>query len=307
MGHHHQHGHSHAHSHAPSNFGKAFLIGITLNLTYVFAELFYGLMSKSLALVSDASHNFSDVISLILAYTAVLLATRKPSAKYTYGLKSTSILASLTNAVLLLIAVGIIIWEAIERLQHPEPIQGNTVILVASLGILINFTTAMLFAKGQKGDLNVRGAFQHLMADALVSVGVVVSGIVYLYTGWTWLDPMVSLLVALVITLGTWGLLRESLRLALAGVPHGIQLDDIHTHLQNVPGVIEVHDLHVWAFGTTETALTVHLVMEVPRNSLDFHRQLRKDLHDHFGIEHVTVQVEEPGDLPCPQASPLVV
>ncbi|GEM46653.1 cation diffusion facilitator family transporter [Deinococcus cellulosilyticus] len=304
MGHHHPHGHSHTHSHAPANFGKAFLIGITLNLTYVFAELIYGLMSKSLALVSDASHNFSDVISLILAYTAVLLATRKPSAKYTYGLKSTGILASLTNAVLLLIAVGIIVWEAIERLQHPEPIQGNTVILVASLGIMINFTTAMLFAKGQKGDLNVRGAFQHLMADALVSVGVVVSGIVYLYTGWTWLDPMVSLLVALVITLGTWGLLRESLRLALAGVPHGIQLDKIQNHLQKVPGVVEVHDLHVWAFGTTETALTVHLVMEVPQNSLDFHRQLRKDLHDHFGIEHVTVQVEEPGDLPCPQASP---
>ena len=299
------HSHGHGHNHAPADFGRAFLIGTLLNMAFVIAEVVYGTLAKSLALVADAGHNASDVLGLLLAWGAYLVAKRRPSQKHTYGLRRSSILASLTNAVLLLVALGAIIWEAVHRFSQPAPVAGGTVIWVAALGIAINGLTAYLFASGRKGDLNLRGAFQHMLADAVVSAGVVVAGIVILFTGWNWLDPLVSLVLAAVILYGTWGLLRESLDLALDAVPESVDLNEVKSFLTAQPGVSGVHDLHVWGMSTTETALTVHLV--VPDGLQDEHLQhLRHELHEQFGVEHATVQIEQ-GRVPCDLLSDEVV
>ena len=296
---------AHGHTHAPADFGRAFLIGIGLNTVFVVAEVIYGTLAKSLALVADAGHNASDVLGLLLAWGAYLAARRRPSSRHTYGLRRSSILASLTNAVLLLVALGAIAWEAIQRFSQPAPVVGGTVIWVALLGIAINGITAYLFASGRKGDLNLRGAFQHMFADALVSAGVVVAGVVILFTGWNWLDPLVSLVLAAVILYGTWGLLRESLDLALDAVPESVDLNEVRSFLTTQPGVTGVHDLHVWGMSTPETALTVHLV--VPDGLPDDRLQhLRHELHHQFGVEHATVQIEQ-GQVPCDLLSDEVV
>jgi cobalt-zinc-cadmium efflux system protein len=298
-------GHTHSHGHAPADFGRAFIIGILLNTGFVIAELVYGTLAKSLALVADAGHNASDVLGLLLAWGAYLAAKRRPSRKHTYGLRRSSILASLTNAVMLLIALGAVIWEALHRFSQPSPVAGGTVIWVAALGIAINGFTAYLFASGRKGDLNLRGAYQHMFADALVSAGVVLAGIVILFTGWNWLDPVVSLVLAAVILYGTWGLLRESLDLALDAVPESVDLNEVKSFLSAQPGVSGMHDLHVWGMSTTETALTVHLVMPdgLPDAGL---QHLRHELHEQFGVEHATVQIEQ-GRVPCDLLSDEVV
>jgi len=285
--------HAHGHSHAPAHYGRAFAIGITLNVAFVIVELVYGGLARSLALIADAGHNASDVLGLLISWGAYALSRRRPNTHFTYGLRRSSILASLINAVLLLVAVGAILWEAVRRLESPEPVEGGVVIGVAAVGIVINALTAYLFASGSKHDLNLRGAFLHMAADAAVSLGVVIAGVLILLTGALWLDPAISILVAVVITLGTWGLLRDSVKLALDAVPEGVDVRGIRAYLLTLPGVEDVHDLHVWGMSTTETALTAHLLMAEPRADQAFYADVRQALHDRFGIEHATVQVEE--------------
>src|SRR5882757_5799483 len=261
-GHSHQHGHSRmGHVHAPASFGEAFAIGIILNITYVIIEVAYGFISNSVALLADAGHNLGDVLGLLVAWVATVLVKRAPSARFTYGLGGSSILAALFNAVFLLLTVGAISWEAVQRLSNPEPVSGATVMVVAAIGILVNGVTAWLFASGRKGDLNVRGAFLHMAADALVSAGVVVAGLVILVTGWLWLDPIVSLAINAVIVWGTWGLLRDSVGMSMAAVPPQIDPAAVRSLLSTRAGVVDVHDLHIWPMSTTENALTCHLVM----------------------------------------------
>lgn len=300
--------HDHSHAHTPANYGKAFAIGVTLNLAFVMAEFFYGQASHSLALVADAGHNLSDVLSLLLAWGAMLLSQRLPSQRRTYGFRRSSILASLVNAVVLLLTVGAVAWEAIQRLFEPAPVAETTVIWVAALGILINGVTAFLFMAGRERDLNIKGAFLHMASDAGVSLGVVIAGIVILYTGWYWLDPVISLVVMGIIVLGTWGLLRDSLNLALDAVPADIDVSSIHDYLRSITGVADVHDLHIWGMSTTETALTAHLVMPDAAGEDRLLSRICHELHDTFGIEHATLQIEK-GDPahPCGLASDQVV
>ena len=299
LDHHHGHSHNHGHSHGPANYNRAFAIGVTLNIAFASAEILYGYFANSLALVADAGHNFSDVIGLLLAWGASHLSQRRPSERRTYGLRSSSILAALFNAVILLVAVGAIAWEAVRRFSVPAEVAGTTIIWVALIGILINTATAMLFISGRKNDLNIRGAFLHMAADAAVSAGVVIAGIAILYTGWNWIDPVVSLVIAAVITAGTWGLLRESVDLALHAVPEGIDPVAVSTYLESLPGVTAVHDLHIWGMSTTETALTAHLVKPDHNEDDKLIAQASKELHDHFGIEHTTLQWER-DDSTCP-------
>jgi cobalt-zinc-cadmium efflux system protein len=290
-----------AHHHAPSNYGWAFGIGIGLNTLFVVSEAVYGLLGNSLALLADAGHNLSDVLGLVIAWVAVWLGKKVPTEKRTYGLRRSSIMAALFNAIFLLIAVGAIAWEAIQRFNSPAPVTGKTVIIVAIIGIIINAVTAFLFMSGRKGDLNIRGAFLHMAADAAVSLGVVIAGLVIIWTGWQWLDPVVSLIIAVVILIGTWGLLRDSMNLSLDAVPEGIEVAKIKEYLHALPFVIEVHDLHVWGMSTTEAALTVHLVRsEIDDNDTLLQRTC-KELHDKFGIEHATIQIEK-GTFNCQQA-----
>lgn len=294
---------THSHDHGPAGISRAFAVGVGLNLAFVGVEALYGLRAHSLALVADAGHNLSDVVGLLLAWGAAVVSTRRPSPRRTYGLRRSSILAALANALLLLLAVGAIAWEAIGRLRHPAPVASNTVILVALVGIGINSTTALLFFRGRKQDLNVRGAFLHLAADALVSAGVVVAGLLMLRTGWLWLDPAVSLAIAAVITAGTWGLLRESVNLALDAVPEGIDPEEVEACLLAIPGVVAVHDLHIWGMSTTHVALTAHLVRPVIENEDALLAEACRQLHDRFGIEHATLQVERSaGAAQCAQA-----
>ena len=292
--------HSHAHDHAPARYNRAFAIGVALNLAYVAAEATFGILAHSLALLADAGHNLSDVLGLLLAWGAHRLAQRSPTARRTYGWRRSSILAALGNAFILLIAVGGIAWEAVNRFADPQPLAGNVVVWVAAVGVVINTGTALLFMKGRESDLNIRGAFLHMAADAGVSLGVVVAGLVIGATGWLWIDPAVSLVIAVDITVGTWGLLRESTNLALDAVPEGIDPDEVRDYLRALPGVEQVHDLHIWAMSTTETALTVHLVKPDAEIDDALLARICRELHDRFGIEHATVQFER-GDAenPC--------
>jgi cobalt-zinc-cadmium efflux system protein len=288
-------GHSHGapgHSHAPASFGSAFAIGITLNLGFVIIEVIYGVLAHSLALVADAGHNMGDVLGLLLAWGATFLARTAPTERRTYGLRSSSILAALFNAIFLLITVGAIAWEAIRRFGNPETVQGRTVIWVAIVGVVINTATALMFMSGRKRDLNIRGAFMHMAADAAVSLGVVVAGLVMIYTGWLWVDPVISLVIAVVIIWGTWGLLRDSVNLALHAVPQGIVVAEVRQYLSGLPHVTEVHDLHVWPMSTTETALTAHLVRDVDDCDCALLDQAARDLNHRFGIQHSTLQFE---------------
>jgi cobalt-zinc-cadmium efflux system protein len=300
--------HEHSHSHAPANYGRAFAIGVVLNLGFVIAEFFYGQASHSLALVADAGHNLGDGLSLLLAWGAMLLSQRLPSERRTYGCRRSSVLASLVNAVVLLVTVGAVAWEAVKRLSDPAPVAEMTVIWVAAVGILINGVTAFLFMAGRERDLNIKGAFLHMAADAAVSFGVVLAGIVILYTGWYWLDPVVSLVVMAVILVGTWGLLRDSLNLALDAVPEDINVPAVQDYLRSIEGVSEVHDLHIWGMSTTEAALTAHLVMPNAACEDRLLGAICHDLHDKFGIEHATLQVEKGDpDSPCRLAPDHVV
>lgn len=299
MSHAHSHSHhGHHHHHGPPDHGRAFLIGILLNLGFVLAEFYYGKVSHSLALVADAGHNLSDVLSLMLAWGGAVLSKRLPTPNRTYGLRRSSILASLTNAVVLLIALGAIAWESLQRFANPAPVAEGLVMGVAAVGIVINGATALLFFSGRKGDVNVRGAFLHMLTDAAVSAGVVVSGFAMGATGWLWLDPVVSIAICVLIFMATWGLLKDSLNLALDAVPDGIKIAEVKAYLESQPKVVGVHDLHVWAMSTTETALTAHLVMQEAGADNEFLRLVERGLHDRFGIEHATLQVET-GESAC--------
>jgi cobalt-zinc-cadmium efflux system protein len=288
MGHHHDHS---GNGHPPSN-NAAFAIGVVLNLGFVAAEVFYGLAAHSLALISDAGHNLSDVFCLLLAWGAMHLTKSAPTSRRTYGWRRSSILAALINAIILLVVVGGITVEAIRRFAHPEEVAGGTVMAVAAVGIAINTISALLFMSGRKRDLNLKGAFLHMAGDAAVSLGVVIAAFAIRMTGWHWLDPAVSLAIGLVIVWGTWGLLRESINLSMDAVPAGIDPLAVENYLANLDGVTAVHDLHIWAMSTTEVALTVHLVMaEAPRNDLFLH-DVGDELRDRFGIGHATTQIE---------------
>ncbi len=297
-----RHGHEHEHGigRGPAGFGAAFALGLALNLGFVIIEVAYGVIGNSVALIADAGHNFTDVLGLAIAWSATLLARRRPSHRYTYGLRSSSILAALFNAVVLLIAVGAIAVEAVERLVAPAPVASRTVMAVAAIGIAINGATALLFLRGRSADLNIRAAVQHMLADAAVSLAVVVAGAMILLTGWLWLDPAVSLGVALVIVFGTWRLLRDAVNLALHGVPPGIDAVAVREHLCRHAGVAAVHDLHIWPMSTTETALTCHLVMPGGHPGDEMLAALAHELLQRFGIDHATIQVEtgDP-DHPC--------
>jgi cobalt-zinc-cadmium efflux system protein len=295
--HHHDHAHDHAaHSHTPQSFGWAFAIGASLNAGFVIAELIFGYAANSLALISDAVHNFSDVVALLLAWGAAWLAQKQPTPQHTYGYRRASILAALFNAGILLIAVGGIIVEAFNRLHEPAQVSGWTVVVVAALGIVINGGTALLFMRGRHGDLNVRGAYLHMAADAGVSLGVVVAALVIMLTGWLWVDPAISLVIAAVVLASGWGLARDSVNLALDGVPRGIELVKVRDFLGALEGVSEVHDLHIWAMSTKETALTVHLVR--PGGSDDaFLHHVCEELSHRFNIHHATLQIEVNGEV----------
>ena len=288
-------GHVHGvsgHSHAPASFGSAFAIGITLNLGFVILEVAYGVFAHSLALVADAGHNLGDVLGLLLAWGATFLARTAPTERRTYGLRSSSILAALFNAIFLLITVGAIAWEAIRRFDNPTAVEGRTVIWIAIIGVIINTATALMFMSDRKRDLNIRAAFLHMAADAGVSLGVVIAGFLIIATGWLWIDPAISLAIAAVITWGTWGLLRDSVNLALHAVPQGIEVSKVRQYLASLPHVTEVHDLHVWPMSTTETALTAHLVRDVDDCDCALLDQAARDLDHKFEIQHTTLQFE---------------
>lgn len=290
----------HHHHPSPANFDRAFAVGIGLNMAFVAVEAYYGWKIDSLALLADAGHNFSDVIGLVLAWGGALAGRLRPDARHTYGWKRASILAAFVNAVLLLVAMGSLAWEAVLRLQTPQAVEGVTIMAVAAIGIVVNTATALMFMRGSKTDINVRGAFLHMAADALVSAGVVVAGALALGFGWIWLDPVVSLLIAAVIVAGSWSLFRQSVHLLFDGVPEGIDLHAVHTLLQGMPGVTHVHDLHVWAMGTSDIALSAHLVMPQGHADDAFLQQATEALHHRFGIEHVTIQVVQvPFTRPC--------
>lgn len=286
----HRHTH-HSHGRGQFNYGRAFFIGITLNLLYVAGEAVAGVLSGSLALLADAGHNLGDVLSLSLSWGAAMLSRRQPSSRYTYGLRSTSILAALANAIILLVVTGGIAWEAIWRITHPMPVTSGVVIGIATVGILVNGGTALLFTSGS-ADLNIKSAFMHLAADAVVTAGVVATGVVIWLTGWLWLDPVVSLVVSVVIVLGTWGLLKSAIGLALDAVPEGVDAAAVRSHLLALPGVTGLHDLHIWGMSTTETALTCHLVMPGGHPGDAALTGVTQQLHHRFGIQHTTIQIE---------------
>ena len=286
------HAHGHGHSHAPASFGRAFAVGIGLNLAFVVIEAVYGVIAGSMALVADAGHNLSDVLGLVIAWIASVLAARPPSARFTYGFKSSSILAALGNAAFLLVALGAILVETIRRLIDPEPVAGGPVMIVAAIGIVINTATALMFMRGRHHDINIRGAYLHMAADAAVSAGVVVAGLLITLTGAQWIDPVTSLVIVGIIAMGTWGLLKDSLKMSLLGVPAGIDERKVRQFLAGLYGVEAVHDLHIWPMSTTETALTAHLVMPGGHPGDGFLHHLAHDLEHDFGIGHATVQVE---------------
>lgn len=299
MAHQHDHGfHVHAggcgHHHGVSpGHGGAFALAVALNTIFVAVEFAFGFVANSTALIADAGHNLSDVLGLLLAWGAATLSKREPDGRFTYGLRASSILAAVANAALLLVACGAIAWEAVSRFSQPPAVAGMTVTLVACVGIAINGFSAWLFAKGSKGDLNVRGAYLHMLGDAAVSLGVVVAGLAMLSTGWFWLDPVVSLAIVAVIVWGTWGLLRESLELALNAVPAGIDLEIVEAYLRSLPGVTDIHDLHIWGMSTTESALTVHLVIPEGYPGDEYMDGIERTLLELYGIHHCTLQIEQ--------------
>jgi cobalt-zinc-cadmium efflux system protein len=285
---HHSH---HRQGHAQVNYGRAFAIGIAANLAYLGVEALAGIFSGSLALLADAGHNLADVLGLVLSWGAAMLSRRQPSGRFTYGLRSSSILAALANAIILLVVTGGIAWEAIWRIAHPVPVASGIVIAVAAVGIFVNGGTALLFSAGA-GDLNVKSAFFHMAADALVTAGVVAAGIVIWLTNWLWLDPLVSLIVSAVIVFGTWGLLKSAVGLALDAVPEGLDATAVRAHLLALPGVAGIHDLHIWGMSTTETALTCHLIMPTGHPGDAVLNEMAQQLHHRFGIQHATIQIE---------------
>ncbi len=293
----HDHGHAHGggghgHAHAPADFGRAFAVGVVLNTGFVIVEATFGFLSGSMALVADAGHNLSDVLGLLIAWGASVAAKKAPSARFTFGLKSSTILAALANAVLLLIAIGVILVETLHRFTDPATPEGWTMVWVAGVGIVINTATALMFMRGRKDDLNIRGAFLHMAADALVSLGVVIAGVAILLTGIIVIDPIVSLIIVAVIAWGTWGLLKDSVKMSLLAVPDGVDEGKVRGYLSGLPGVDAVHDLHIWPMSTTETALTAHLVMPAGHPGDSFLQGVAYGLeHDH-GIGHATIQVE---------------
>ena len=295
------HDHTHGHAHATLDYGRAFAIGIALNLGFVVAETVFGFIANSMALLADAGHNLSDVLGLVVAWAGAIMAKRAASPRFTYGFKKAPILAALANSLFLLIAVGAIGAEAIRRLFHPSTTEGGTVIVVAAIGIVINGVTALLFARGREHDINIRGAYLHMAADAAVSAAVVFAGFVIVWTGQRWVDPVMSLAVAVVILWGSIGLLKESVWMSLAGVPSGIDVDVVEAELAELDGVETVHDLHVWPLSTTETALTAHLVAPHVASTDELVQAARRMLHDRFGIEHCTLQIERShlGDSRC--------
>jgi cobalt-zinc-cadmium efflux system protein len=299
MGHDHSHSHDHSHNHShehhhhgPANYNVAFSVGIFLNFSFVIIESLYGYFSNSLALMADAGHNLSDVLGLLLAWGAAYLATKRPSKKYTYGFRSSSILAALANSIFLLVAVGGIAWESFHRFHNQEPIATTTVMIVAGIGVFVNGITALLFMSGRKKDLNLKGAYLHMMADAGISVGVVIAGLIIKYTGLNWIDPVVSLIISVIIIAGTWGLLKDSIKLALNAVPENVDSEGVMKFLKTLPAVNEVHDLHIWAMSTTETALTAHVIMQSGHPGDQFLKNARHELEHDFGIHHVTLQIE---------------
>jgi len=303
----HRHSHAAGHVHAPASFGKAFAIGVGLNAGFVIIEIAFGFMSNSVALLADAGHNLGDVLGLLVAWTASVLVRRAPSARFTYGLRGSSILAALFNAIFLLLAVGAISWEAIQRFSDPEPVSGGTVMIVAAVGMVINGVTAWLFASGRKNDINLRGVFAHMAADALVSAGVVIAGLVIVQTGWLWLDPLVSLGVNAIIVWGTWGLLRDSVGMSMAAVPVHIDPAEVRQFIAGQAGVVGLHDLHIWPMSTTECALTCHLVMPAGHPGDAFIHTLCEELSSRFEINHTTVQIEVDQQLACALAPDDVV
>jgi len=285
------------HHHKPNNYNRAFAIGVVLNVAFVIIEVIYGFIAESMALIADAGHNFSDVIILLLAWGASLLASKKPTKRRTYGLRRVTIIASLMSAILLLIALGGITWEAIGRFSEPKAVNSLIVIVVAGIGVVINTATALLFISGQKHDLNIKGVYLHMAADAGVSLGVIVAGVAIMATGWLWLDPAISLIIVAIILIGTWELLRDSMNLTIDAVPEGINVAEIEAYLLDLDNVIKVHDLHIWALSTRETALTVHLVMNEEFIDNSFLGNVTEVLHKNYGIEHATIQIEKKDSL----------
>ena len=296
------HNHEHDQGHHFETHHRSFAIAVILNTAFVVIEAVYGLLSGSLALLADAGHNLSDVLGLILAWAASWLASRTANESKTYGLKKTTILAALFNALILIAAVGGITWEAIQRLTEPSSVAGLTVVIVAGIGVVINGVTMMLFLKGQKGDINIRGAFLHMAADTAVSAGVVISGTILIFFNMTWIDPVISLVIAAVIFLGTWRLLKDSVALAVDAVPKGIELSDVRRKLESLPGVESAHHLHIWALSTTENALTVHLVKPEPQDDDELISRASAMLNKEFGIQHVTIQCERNAEG-CPNTT----
>ncbi|MFB9871229.1 cation diffusion facilitator family transporter [Acetobacter farinalis] len=293
---HDHHGFGHHHAHTPTSFGAAFAIGIVLNTVYLGAEALWGVLSHSLALLADAGHNLSDVLALAAAWMAQHLSAKSPSARFTYGLRRSSILAALANAIILMLVTGGVAWEAIQSLFHPGPVAGKTMMIVAGIGILVNGGTALLFASGHKNDINIRGAFLHMASDAVTSLAVVVAGALVLLTGLTWIDPAISLGISVLVVMATWSLLRDSLDMALDGVPRSVDREGVETFLRTQPGVADLHDLHIWPISTTETALTVHLVRtaSLPSGQTEtlLLQRTVETLRTRFGIVHPTVQIE---------------
>jgi cobalt-zinc-cadmium efflux system protein len=286
------HPHGHGHSHAPADFGRAFAIGILLNTLFVAVEAGYGFASGSMALLADAGHNLSDVLGLAIAWGGAALSRRPPSRRFTYGLRGSSILAALLNALLLMVALGAIVLEAVQRLGDPAPVAGRTMIAVAAIGVVVNLATAMLFARGRGGDLNIRGAYLHMAADAAVSAGVVLAGVAILLTGRAWIDPLVSLIIAAVIFWNSWALMKEAVAMSLAAVPVGIDPDAVEGALAALPGVDAVHHLHIWPMSTTEAVMTAHLVIPAGHPGDSFLADAKRQMQARFGIGHVTLQIE---------------
>lgn len=293
------------HNHTPRNYSKAFAIGITLNIIFVIIELGYGLAYDSMALISDASHNFSDVLGLMLAWGAAYLMTKKPTLNRSYGFRRVTIMASLVSSVLLFIGMGAILWESIARIGIPQPVSGVSILVVSGIGFVINGITAFMFYSGKDSDLNIKGAYLHMLGDAGVSLGVVVAGITIIFTGWFWLDPVISIIIAIIIIISTWDLMQDSLNLIIDTVPSDVDPAGVRNFLRNLPEVKDLHDLHIWAMSTTENALTVHLVTYGLSDNDRFLMYVSDELSKRFGIHHSTIQIEkEFSEEACRQKHP---